>query len=127
MAKVLLVEPDLLLGETYRDFLVHKGHVVQWRQTAETAVQALDNNPIDVVILELQMAGHNGLELLYEIRSYQDWQKLPIVIHTVIKAERIDIKMLKEQIGIVEYIVKSGISLQSMASALQKINTTVSA
>lgn len=127
MAKVLLVEPDLLLGETYRDFLAHKGHVVQWRQTAEAAVQALDNFQTDVVILELQMASHNGLELLYEIRSYQDWQKLPIVIHTVIKAERIDIKMLKEQIGIVEYIVKSGSSLQSMASALQKINTTVSA
>ena len=73
------------------------------------------------------MAGHNGLELLYEIRSYQDWQRLPIVIHTVIKADRIDVKMLKEQIGITEYIVKSGSSLQSMASALQKVNATVSA
>ena len=114
MANILLVEPDLLLGEVYKQFLETRHHQVYWKRTAESSVQLLDQAQIDLIILELQMAGHNGLEFLYEIRSYQDWIDTPVIVNTSIDSKLIDVKLLKEQLGVTDFIHKSVSNLSKL-------------
>jgi len=80
MAKVLLVEPDVLLGQTYSAALKQADHLVTWCQTAQQAIQTIDSKSPDIVILELQLAMHNGIEFLYEFRTYNDWQQVPVIV-----------------------------------------------
>lgn len=80
MSQILLLEPDRLLGSTYQAALQSVGHEVMWCLDAQTAVDALGKMKPELVITELQLAKHNGIEFLYELRSYADWQKLPVIV-----------------------------------------------
>jgi len=80
MAHVLLLEPDGLLGETYQKALELSGHSVDRCREAQSAVHAIDTRLPDVIVTELELAVHNGIEFLYELRSYGEWQKLPVVV-----------------------------------------------
>lgn len=60
--KVLLVEPDRILGATLVEQLSAAGHDVVWRHSAQTALDSLDETLPGAVILELQLGIHNGIE-----------------------------------------------------------------
>lgn len=78
-----MVEPDRVLGKAAEAKLKSAGHQVIRCQSAQTALDALDQSPPDVVILELQLGIHNGIEFLYEMRSYTEWQRIPVIVHTI--------------------------------------------
>lgn len=82
MANVLLIEPDAVLGKTYRQALEHAGHLVAVAQAAQPALNAAEDFGPDIVVLELQLATHNGVEFLHEFRSYSEWQDVPVIVHT---------------------------------------------
>jgi CheY-like chemotaxis protein len=82
MANVLLLEPDTVLARTYMQCLQHVGHIVQICREGQEAIQVLDTFMADVIIMELQLVGHGGVEFLHELRSYPDWQPLPVIINT---------------------------------------------
>jgi CheY-like chemotaxis protein len=77
------VEPDKVLAETTLAELKATGHEVSWARNAQTAVDEIDTSEPDVIVLEIQLGLHNGIELLYEIRSYPEWQHIPVVIYTL--------------------------------------------
>lgn len=80
MSKILLLEPNTLLAQTYKKALKLAGHDVSLCGSAQAAVHALDKTLPDLIITELQLAVHNGLEFLYELRSYAEWQRVPVII-----------------------------------------------
>lgn len=80
MAHVLLLEPDELLGQTYSTALKQHDHSVSWCHSAQDAIHSADKQIPDVVILELQLAMHNGIEFLYEFRTYKDLQQIPVIV-----------------------------------------------
>ncbi len=84
MSKVLLIEPNTLLAATYRQALQHAGHSVVHVTSGQAAADAADTLRPDVLILELQLPAHNGIEFLHEFRSYGDWATIPVIINTVI-------------------------------------------
>lgn len=81
--RVLLVEPDRTMAQTQRRALESAGHEVQWRQTAQTGLDGVDHCLPDVIVLETQLGIHNGIEFLYELRSYPEWQRIPVVVYTL--------------------------------------------
>lgn len=80
MAKVLILEPDTVLARTYREGLEFHGHEVDVSQDSQIAVDIVDKSTPDIIIVELQLALHNGIEFLYELRSYKEWQRIPVII-----------------------------------------------
>src|SRR5665213_2102299 len=86
MARILLIEPDRRLAETYAKALVAAGHKVTARAGAQSAITAADGAKPDLVILELQLIEHSGVEFLYEFRSYPEWQDIPVLIHSGVPA-----------------------------------------
>lgn len=80
---ILIIEPDKILGKAIQNALETAGHKISWCRSAQKAIDSLDEELPDLIILELQLGIHNGIEFLYELRSYVEWQNIPVVIHTI--------------------------------------------
>lgn len=88
MSHVLLVEPNTLLAKTYTQAIQHAGHTVVHASGAQAAIHAADKQTPDLVILELQLPLHSGIEFLHEFRSYTDWAAVPVVVNTALSPGR---------------------------------------
>lgn len=121
---VLLIEPDKILAETYKAALLHANFTVSTARDAQSAIHEVDTNIPDVIVLELQLATHNGVEFLYELRSYPEWQNIPVVILSQISELEagIDKKMTKK-LGIRHYRYKPQTSLKKLISILEAEST----
>lgn len=62
MAHILLVEPDISLGKLYTSSLELSGYSVSHCRTAQDAITSADENIPDLVLLEIEIAIHNGIE-----------------------------------------------------------------
>ncbi len=79
---ILLIEPDKVLGTIIKESFEAQGYRVSWCRSAQSALNSLDKIIPGVIILEPQLGAHNGIEFLYEMRSYMEWRYLPVIIHT---------------------------------------------
>ncbi|PID31004.1 hypothetical protein CSA80_02325 [Candidatus Saccharibacteria bacterium] len=77
---VLVVEPDVVLAKTYAAGLQEDGHSTVCVRTAQQAVGEADRTQPDAVVLAYDMARHNGIEFLYEFRSYSEWRDIPVIL-----------------------------------------------
>jgi len=116
MARILLVEPDRLLADIYQKALAADGHETMTAAGAQAAVTAADARQPDLVILELQLVEHSGIEFLYEFRSYPEWQGIPVLVHsTVPPAEFNDSRrILSAQLGVDTYLYKPRTTLNEL-------------
>lgn len=116
---ILLIEPDKTLSQAYVQTLRQAGHTVQACREAQAAIHAADKKTPDIVLLELQLAGHSGMEFVYEFRSYAEWQQIPIVLHTFAGGETLqDVRVQFERLGIVDYLYKPATNLQQLRRAV---------
>ena len=123
MANVLLIEPDAVLGRTYRLALEHIGHTVKVARSAQQALNAADDLRPKIVVLELQLASHNGIEFLHEFRSYTEWQNVPVVINTNITPGMLEASavVLRRDMGVREILYKPRTSLQRLISTVNEV------
>lgn len=88
---------------------------------AASAIKKASEKMPDLVILELSLAGHSGLEFLYEFRTYNDWKGIPVIIYSSV---RLDPEVLKsktwEQLDIAAYAYKPETSLRSLRLTVGK-------
>jgi CheY-like chemotaxis protein len=122
MPQVLLVEPDVILGRTYRDALEASGHKVAWCRSAQSAIASTDKLVPDLVVLELQLPVHNGIEFLYEFRSYHDLRPIPVVVLSQVQpAQRAISNVLWDQLSIVAYHYKPFTRLADLARTIDSV------
>jgi DNA-binding response OmpR family regulator len=79
MKTVLLVEPDYMLGDSYQKALT-ENFEVRVARSAQEAIDIIDSSPVDLIITDTLISENNGIEILYEIRSYEDWLNLPVIL-----------------------------------------------
>lgn len=122
MAHVLIIEPDKLLAQTYRRALEHAGCSVAVAHGAQDGVQASDIQKPDVVVLELQLAAHDGIEFLHEFRSYAEWRAVPVIVQSSIPPEALEpfVLALKRDLGVVELLYKTTASLRLLVRAVRE-------
>jgi DNA-binding response OmpR family regulator len=125
VAHVLLIEPDRLLAKTYLGALKTAKHSGQVCVSAQSAVFCIDEQMPDIIVMELQLIGHSGIEFLYELRSYTDWQSIPIVVMSGVPAGEFQGSwaLLKEELGVHSYHYKP---LTSLRQLLATINDALS-
>jgi DNA-binding response OmpR family regulator len=118
---VLLVEPDILWAQLLEPYLTAQGHRVVAARTAQQAVAAADTVRPDIVFLEPLMAQHNGIEFLYEFRSYSEWYHIPVILltrHATVFDYTYD--MMRAELGIKHIIPKQSLSLRTEVLTLIK-------
>jgi CheY-like chemotaxis protein len=62
--RVLVVEDEDSLGEVFRDFLAEIGHDAVVVRSAEAALGALQRQPPDAILLDINLPGMSGLDFL---------------------------------------------------------------
>ena len=93
---VILVVDDhpvniLLLEE----FLVRPGYEIVPAESGEEALVKLSGNKIDLILLDLNMPGMSGFEVLTKIRDDEKTQRIPVVLITAHKESEVRIKALE--------------------------------
>lgn len=123
MAIVLLIEPDIKLADTYAAALRLAGHRICFAPTAQAAILQADANRPDVVLLELQLVAHGGIEFLYEFRSYADWQAIPVAVvsHVPLAEFATSQGVLYGQLGVKAYYYKPQLSLAELLAVVSKL------
>lgn len=118
---ILLIEPDRPYAEAFTAYFVARGHKVQVAQNAQQAIHFADETRPDVVVLELHLAEHSGIEFLYEFKSYDDWLEVPTIVLTHAKiAQTPEMTAgLREQLGVAHVLSKTDTSFGRLVNILQ--------
>jgi CheY-like chemotaxis protein len=77
---ILLLYSDRQIAGNTSDYLRLKGHSVRTHFHPQDAITSADQNPPDLIILGLALADRSGIEFLYELRSYPEWQAIPVIV-----------------------------------------------
>jgi two-component system, OmpR family, response regulator VicR len=120
--KVLLIEPNVVNAKQYISACEHEHTHIAHVTDAQSAIVLVDEQKFDVIVLELLLKKHNGLEFLYELRSYADSQHIPVLLHTMVSPSQFTTdETLLTELGVVDYLYKPETSLTQLASALRRI------
>jgi DNA-binding response OmpR family regulator len=107
MSRILLLETDKYLAGSLEKFLASSGHQVDWQVDLQEAIISIDVQPVDMVIMDIMLAGRSGIEFLYEFRSYPDWSNIPVIIYSNVPSREIGISVAGfNQLGIRNYFYK---------------------
>ncbi len=123
-ATVLIVDDDPRLRELIRVNLEYDGMTVREAGTAEEGLQALDDDPPDLVLLDVMMPGLDGWAMLQRMRERHGVDALPVIMFsgkTDGGAER------AEASGAQAFVGKSALdplSLVEQAKALLRVRVT---
>lgn len=117
---ILLIEPDALQARAIIPTLERAGHSVAHAVSAQAAVLQADRQAPDVVVLELELPRHNGVEFLYEFRSYPEWLHIPIVLHTSVPVQNLaHAATLERELGVRRVLYKPATDLTRLAAVVQ--------
>jgi len=121
---ILLVEPDRISARNYTSAFVAAGHTVAAAHTAQDAVHVADERMPELVLVELQLPYHNGVEFLYEFRSYTEWLHIPIIILSFVPpSELTEASVLTRELGVVQILHKPATSLAELCAVVDKATT----
>ena len=112
---ILLIESDYPTAKIYSDGLRSRGYQVRTSDNAQQAIYFIDDSVPDIIILEIQQIKHNGYEFLYELRSYVDWQRIPVVVNSFIPRHALGLDdSIMEELGILACLYKPTTSLSKL-------------
>ncbi len=101
---VLIVDDDptqhLLIG----DFLREKGFRVSAGASGKDGLEIIAADRPDVILLDIQMPGLDGFQVLEKIRDKPDFQDIPILFLTSVDRQQLKVKGL--ELGADDYVTK---------------------
>ena len=101
MPKILVVDDEAAIRLLYKEELTDEGYEVATYEGDHGLLDRIAEERPDLVILDIKLAGHDGLELLQEIRNrYYD---LPVILCSAYEVFKRDMKAIAAD----AYVVKS--------------------
>lgn len=97
-----MVEDDAAIRQGMVDALRFEGYDVEQAADGSAGMDAALSAPVDLLLLDLVLPGHGGLEILSEVRGSRP--TLPVIIITAQGAEADRVKGLR--LGADDYVVK---------------------
>jgi two-component system, NtrC family, response regulator HydG len=122
MARILVVDDEPSVREILTRRLTQWGQDVIEAPDAVAAVEAMSQNPADIVFSDVKMPEHDGLWLAKQIR--EEWPQTVIV--AVSGAQDIDVVIEMRKYGAVDYVAKP-IGREMLHQALQRALATLAA
>lgn len=110
MAEILVCDDDKDIVEAIEIHLAQEGHHILKAYDGEQAIRVLQNNPVDLLIIDVMMPKLDGIRATLKIREKN---ALPIIILSA-KSEDTD-KILGLNVGADDYVTKPFNPLELMA------------
>ena len=105
-ATVLLIDDDKEVGQMLHDALSQSGYNTLFVQDGTAAIKILEEQPIDIVLLDLILPGVDGWEICRRVREFSD---VPIIIVSALGREQDVIRgleLVNKFCGELEYLDK---------------------
>jgi two-component system chemotaxis response regulator CheY len=117
---VLIVDDSRIMRNTVKAALtvMNVSGVYLEADNGEDALQVLEDNSIDLVLLDWNMPKLSGIDFLKHVRSVEKYKKLPIIMVTSESAKFNVIEAIKN--GATDYITKP-VNLDLFKEKLSKI------
>jgi len=77
--KVLVIDDDMMILELFQKILEPE-YGVSVEKSAADAINFLNANQVDIILLDISMPNISGFDFLYDIRKIPSYMNVPIVI-----------------------------------------------
>jgi CheY-like chemotaxis protein len=121
MMKLLLVDDDAFLRDMYATKFIESGHEVAVAGSAATALQTIEEQDFDVVLLDMIMPGLTGVELIQTIKEQFPKKKIACIVLSN-HGQESDIEDAK-QAGAEGYIVKAEMIPSDVVKEVEKLTS----
>ena len=112
--KILMIEDDLFLRKIYRDKLTKAGFLfIEATNGVEGMNKVISEGP-DLILLDVMLPMKSGFDVLIDIKSNQNTQKIPVIILSNL-GQKTDIER-GFSLGADDYLVKTEISISEVVS-----------
>jgi Response regulator containing a CheY-like receiver domain and an HD-GYP domain len=120
--QAILIVDDLPLNiELLEAFLVPGGYEIVKAQSGEEALEKIAEDRIDLILLDVMMAGMNGFEVVKKIRQDEKHRLLPIILVTALRETEDRVKGIEA--GCDDFLSKpvDKLELQARVRSLLKV------
>jgi len=118
MIKIMVVDDQPICREPIAEALRARGYDVRCAGNGQAAIQLLEDQPPDLMLLDVAMPQMDGLEVLQSVRQNPDWRGIPVILLTD-HADRDRVRRGAE-LGIQGYILKSAFSLDALLARIRE-------
>lgn len=115
--RLLLVEDDEQLGRGIRKALMRDGDHVDWLTDGAQALAAIRSDSFELIILDLQLPGRDGISVLQTMR--RESINTPVLIMTA--RDTVDERVLGLDSGADDYVVKP-VELKELRSRVRALS-----
>jgi DNA-binding response OmpR family regulator len=113
---IAVVDDEVKIREMIKSYLHNEGYETIEAEDGVTAVQLIETNKVDLVLLDVMMPKKDGFQVLRELRMIN--RKIPVIMLTA-KSDEID-KLLGLEMGADDYITKP-FSLRELAARMRAV------
>lgn len=114
MKKILLVDDDESIQLLYQEELQEEGYEVVSAMNGEEALEQFRQKEPDLVILDIQMPGLNGIEVLRQLKTINS--AIPVILSSAYHDYKQDLGAWASD----DYVVKSADS-EDLKAAIRKL------
>ena len=114
---ILIVDDTLSCRESVAAMLRRSGYRVICAENGRRALDVLENNSPDLMILDLAMPDSSGPEFLQTVRADLRWRDLPVILFTGSG----DVIELARDMGVRDCLVKSHHSFSDVRRAIEQV------
>lgn len=101
MTKILVVDDEINVRKLYRTELENEGYSVVTAKDVQEAIDSVESESPDLVILDIKLGGESGIDALVEI--VESRKEIPIIINSAYSVYKENFKTWAAD----AYIVKS--------------------
>jgi len=120
MNKILLIEDDHWLGDSYRQILTANGFDCQMVEGAELAMHKIDSSLPDLIIADVLLGDHTVVPLLHELQTYEDTRSVPVILCTSISAGAGELTKQLHSYGVVAVLDKATLTPETLLNTVRE-------
>lgn len=119
MKKILIIDDDSFFPKTLEGFLPKDKYFVITAVDGEDALNVLQKDIPDLIILDIMMPKLDGPSFLKQIKSVKEYSNIPVIVSSNLSSTKKISDMMA--LGIVGYVIKSEESLASIVQDIQRV------
>lgn len=102
---ILLAEDDVFVSDIYYTKLTYEGYEVNVVSDGRAAIEEIKKRKPDLVLLDIMMPYMDGMEVLEEMRKFDEKMEIPVLLLTNL-SEKDNVRRALE-LGAKDYLIKS--------------------
>ena len=124
MSNVLVIDDDMTVLETLRKGLGSMGHTLLIAQYARDGWKKAFWRKVDVILLDIDMPGTNGLNLLKKLKGTFRTSHIPVIMFTGHDEESFKKQAISDYC---EYYILKGTGIKDISEKINKVvqNTSI--